>query len=164
MIENYWPFWQGGMAIALVAVLITLISGKFLGVTRGYASACAIFSKAEYFSKKDYGGKFGIRTLFSIGLITGGFLAALSTGSWDPKWEFGQFDVIWGSSLGIKFTVLILGGFLWGYGSRMAKGCTSGNSISGIAKGSLASLMTTLCFMIAGIILTFLINGLMGNL
>ena len=40
MIEQYWPFWIGGLAIAGLATLITVLTGNFLGVTRGYVSLC----------------------------------------------------------------------------------------------------------------------------
>ena len=164
MLADHWNFWVGGLAIGTVAILLPLITGHFLGVTRGYSSVCGIFSKKSYFHKKSYGGKFGFRTLFLLGLILGGFLAALQSGTFNPSFSYGAFDKVFSSSLYIKAPILILGGVLWGYGARLAKGCTSGNSISGISKGSLASIVSTVCFMISGIITTFTLNAIMGAL
>jgi uncharacterized membrane protein YedE/YeeE len=165
MIENYWDFWVGGLAIATVAFLITLFTGQFIGVTKGYASVCSIISKHPFFHRKEMGGAFGFRTLFVVGIMLGGLLAALTTeGSWNPSFDYGWFDKLFGDNLAVKALLLIFGGACWGYGARMADGCTSGNAIGGLSKGSLASLITTCGFMISGISLTFLLNYLLGGL
>jgi hypothetical protein len=119
--EYIWPFWLGGLAIAAVSVTLVVLTGKFLSVTRGYASVCSIFSKLKFFQRPDLGGPFGFRTFFTIGLIAGGALAAVTTVGWQPTLELGKFNEIWGTSLAVKAAVLLAGGFLWGYGSRMAK-------------------------------------------
>lgn len=155
--EYIWPFWIGGLAIAAVSLTLVYLTGKFLSVTRGYASVCSIFSKLSFFKSPDLDGPFGFRTFFTIGLLAGGAIAAITTTGWHPTWTLGKFDEIWGASIYTKGGILILGGFLWGYGSRMAKGCTSGNSISGLSKGSLASLVATTGFMVAGVIVTFVL-------
>lgn len=48
---------------------------------------------------------------------------------------------------------MIVGGFLVGFGSRYAGGCTSGHAIMGISNLQLPSLIATCCFMIGGIIM-----------
>jgi len=160
--EFIWPFWFGGLMIAAVAVTLVVTTGKFLSVTRGYASVCSIFSRLNFFKRPDLGGAFGFRTFFTIGLVGGGAIAALTTVGWHPTFALGKFDAIWGSNLWVKAGVLIFGGFLWGYGSRLAKGCTSGNSISGLSQGSLASLVATGGFMVAGIAVTYAIAYISG--
>jgi len=116
------------------------------------------------FHSKDLGGKLGYRVYFIFGIVFGGFVAALVNGGWNPSLSFGMFEAIYGTSLAVKVGVLTAGGFCWGFGSRMAGGCTSGNSISGLAKGSLASLTATVGFMVAGIAITYLINFVAGTL
>lgn len=160
--EYIWPFWLGGLAIAAVSITLVVLTGKFLSVTRGYATVCGIFSRLKYFARPDLGGALGFRTFFTVGLVAGGAIAAITTAGWHPTWELGRFNQIWGSSLYVKAAVLILGGFLWGYGSRLAKGCTSGNSISGLSKGSLASFVATGGFLVAGVIVTFVISYITG--
>lgn len=160
--EYIWPFWIGGLAIASVSILLVVITGRFLSVTRGYASVCSIFSKLKFFQRPDLGGPFGFRTFFSIGLIAGGAVAAVTTAGWQPSFALGKFDQIWGSGIAVKAVVLIFGGFLWGFGSRMAKGCTSGNSIAGLSKGSFSSLVATCGFLVAGVAVTFLIAAVSG--
>jgi uncharacterized membrane protein YedE/YeeE len=48
------------------------------------------------------------------------------------------------------FFFFVVGGFLVGFGSRYAGGCTSGHSIMGLATFQLPSLIATCCFMIGG--------------
>ena len=50
------------------------------------------------------------------------------------------------------FLVIILGGFLIGFGTRYADGCTSGHSISGLSNFQWPSLVATICFMVGGIL------------
>lgn len=160
--EYIWPFWLGGLAIAGVSVALVILTGCFLSVTRGYASVCSIFSKMKFFRRPDLGGPFGFRTFFTVGLIAGGAIAAFTTNGFQPTFALGKFDQIWGESLVVKGAVLIAGGFLWGFGSRLAKGCTSGNSIAGLSKGSLASLVATCGFLAAGVAVTFLLAAVSG--
>ncbi len=162
MISSYWSFWFGGIMIALVAVLLVTLGGQFLSITRGYAGWCSIISRKNYFKTESSGGILGVKSIFICGVVSGGFVAALTSGGWQPSWQLGMFDKIFGESLWLKATLLIAGGICWGVGSRLSGGCTSGNSISGISRGSLASLVTTICFLIAGAITTFFINQIGG--
>ena len=165
MIEVYWDFWYGGLAIAAISIFMTVFTGKFLMVSKGYAGVCSVLSKKPFFHSPDIGGFFGWRSLFIYGIAIGGLLAALtSQQGFVPSFAYGKFDVIFGDSLAIKALVLIFGGFLWGYGARVARGCTSGNSISAISKGSVAGLLATIGFMVAGVVVTFTLNYIAGAL
>jgi hypothetical protein len=52
---------------------------------------------------------------------------------------------------------MILGGFLIGFGTRYAGGCTSGHAISGLSDLQLPSLIAVIGFFIGGLIVTHLI-------
>jgi uncharacterized protein len=52
------------------------------------------------------------------------------------------------------FIFMILGGFLVGFGTRYAGGCTSGHAIMGLANLQLPSLIATISFMLGGILMT----------
>ena len=60
--------------------------------------------------------------------------------------------------------MMVLGGFMIGFGSRYAGGCTSGHSISGLSNLQLPSLIATCCFMAGGFIMTWLILPFLLNL
>jgi uncharacterized protein len=55
------------------------------------------------------------------------------------------------------FLLLLVGGFLIGFGSRYAGGCTSGHAISGLANLQLPSLIAVVGFFIGGLVTTFIL-------
>jgi len=64
----------------------------------------------------------------------------------------------WHSLLSVRgFLMLIVGGFLVGFGTRYAGGCTSGHSIMGLSNLQLPSLIATVSFMAGGFIMANLI-------
>jgi uncharacterized membrane protein YedE/YeeE len=48
------------------------------------------------------------------------------------------------------FITMVVGGFLVGFGTRYAGGCTSGHAIMGLSNLQWPSLVATICFMIGG--------------
>jgi uncharacterized membrane protein YedE/YeeE len=64
----------------------------------------------------------------------------------------------WKSLFSLRgFIVIVVGGFLVGFGARYAGGCTSGHAISGIANMQLPSLVAVIGFFTGGLIMTWLI-------
>jgi uncharacterized membrane protein YedE/YeeE len=59
--------------------------------------------------------------------------------------------------------VVIAGGLLVGFGTRLGGGCTSGHGICGIARFSTRSLAATMMFMAAGIAVVFLVRHVIGG-
>jgi uncharacterized protein len=53
------------------------------------------------------------------------------------------------------FIIIILGGFLVGFGTRYAGGCTSGHAIMGLSNLQFPSFVATICFMIGGMLMTW---------
>jgi uncharacterized membrane protein YedE/YeeE len=51
--------------------------------------------------------------------------------------------------------MIVAGGLLVGFGTRMGSGCTSGHGVCGLSRGSLRSLVATLVFMGAGFLTVF---------
>lgn len=52
------------------------------------------------------------------------------------------------------FVLMVFGGFLVGFGTRYANGCTSGHAIMGLSNLQWPSLVATICFMLGGFIMT----------
>jgi hypothetical protein len=64
----------------------------------------------------------------------------------------------WGSLLTLRgFLLIVGGGFLVGFGTRYAEGCTSGHTVHGIATFQRSSVVATFCFFLGGLISTYLI-------
>ncbi|MEM7039591.1 MAG: YeeE/YedE thiosulfate transporter family protein, partial [Bacteroidota bacterium] len=53
--------------------------------------------------------------------------------------------------------ILIVGGFLVGFGARYAGGCTSGHAISGLSNLQIPSLIAVIGFFIGGLTMTYLV-------
>lgn len=75
-------------------------------------------------------------------------------------------DIInWQSLFTLKgFLIMVTGGFLVGFGTRYAGGCTSGHAIMGLSNLQLPSLIATVSFMIGGFIMANLILPLILSL
>jgi uncharacterized membrane protein YedE/YeeE len=72
------------------------------------------------------------------------------------------YTFISGQEINISITnsllLLIGGGALVGFGTRLSGGCTSGHGISGISRFSLRSIIATMTFMIVGILTVLITN------
>ncbi len=62
------------------------------------------------------------------------------------------------------FIMLIGGGFLVGFGSRYAGGCTSGHAIMGLSDLQVPSLIATISFMVGGFMMANLLLPFILNL
>lgn len=58
--------------------------------------------------------------------------------------------------------LLIVAGLLVGYGTSLAKGCTSGHGVCGLGRLSPRSLIATTTFLASGIAATFVVRHLLG--
>lgn len=64
----------------------------------------------------------------------------------------------WDSIFTLRGIIMMVGGgFLVGFGTRYAGGCTSGHSIMGLSTLQWPSLVATICFMAGGFIMANLI-------
>ena len=137
-IVNFTPIsaLTGGLLIGLSVALFFILNGRMIGIS-GIASNLLV-------SKNNRIDNF----LFLIGLILGPLIYNLVSGK--------EINISISSSL----ILLIIGGFLVGFGTRLSSGCTSGHGISGISRFSLRSIIATITFMIVGI-LTVLVTGIL---
>ena len=58
--------------------------------------------------------------------------------------------------------MMIVGGLLVGFGTRLGSGCTSGHGICGISRLSKRSIVATMTFMFAGFVAVYLIRHITG--
>ena len=137
-IVNFTPITalSGGLLIGLSVALFFILNGRMIGIS-GIASNFLI-------SKDNRIENF----LFLFGLILGPLIYNQITGR--------EINISISSSL----MLLIIGGVLVGFGTKLSSGCTSGHGISGISRFSLRSIVATVTFMIVGI-LTVLITGIL---
>lgn len=94
------------------------------------------------------------RVYFLAGIALGALAHTLLAGNYAPSFAYGSFDRIYGDSLLVKGLVLSAAGVGIGFGSRTAGGCTSGHGICGMSRGSLASLVSTLVFIMTAMLIS----------
>ena len=122
----------GGMIIGFSVFLFFIFNGRMIGVS-GIASNFLI-SKNNRIDN----------LLFLIGLILGPLIYSYFTKQ--------KIEV----SITNSLFLLIGGGILVGFGTKISGGCTSGHGISGVGRFSLRSIIATITFMIVGILTVFI--------
>lgn len=151
----FWSGWVGGIGIGVYALVQFFVTGKRLGVSTGFMDVCASFSKLSYFKNFRETEAGSWRIWFIIGIPLGGLVAALtSPGELVASFSLGKlYDSVFPTAIALKGLILLFGGVLIGYGSRMAGGCTSGHSIAGIGLLNWPSLVASAGFFIGGIVI-----------
>lgn len=157
-----WPWYVSGPLIGLVVPALLFAGNKSFGVSSNFRHICAacIPLNVPYF-KYDW-KKEAWNLFFVAGIAIGGFIAFkwLNAGTLTPTEIFN-----WPNLLTLEgFLVMVGGGFLVGFGTRYANGCTSGHSIMGMSNLQWPSLLATCCFIIGGMISSNLLLPLILNL
>jgi uncharacterized protein len=149
LFNNTWTWWTAGLGIGLTAVALAWFTGKKLGVTGGIEDACSVLTKGKssFIPSPSHWKLF-----FILGLPVGGFIATVGHLGWTLT--YGRLDMIVFGSFIWKALWLLVSGFLIGFGARWAGGCVSGNSIMGVSIGSKMSILATVAFLVAGILVT----------
>lgn len=175
-IKQPWPWYVAGPLVGLTVPALLLIGNKAFGISSSLRHICAACIPAgipffKYNWKKEMWNIF-----FVVGVLVGGFLATFFLANPNEMViaESTQRDL---AALGINFTgtmmpeaifnweamlslkgliFFVLGGFLVGFGTRYAGGCTSGHAIMGLSNLQWPSLVATCCFMAGGFAMTHL--------
>lgn len=172
-----WPWYIAGPLLGLMVPLLLILGNKAFGVSSSLRHICAAIIPANLaFFKYDWRKE--LWNLFLAGgLVIGGFIAAyflrnpepmqlnpalvseLSTYGLVPGFAYLPESIFsWPALLSLKgFVFMVIGGFLVGFGTRYAGGCTSGHSIMGLSTLQWPSLVATICFMAGGFIVANLI-------
>ena len=177
VLKQPWPWYISGPLIGLMIPLLLIAGNKAFGVSSSLRHICAAFIpvKIPFFN---YDWKKEAWNLFFVtGILVGAFIAVRFFLNEQPvqlnpklidqlsKYGVTNYDSMlpvqlfnWHALLTLKgFFMIIAGGFLVGFGTRYAGGCTSGHSIMGLSNLQLPSLIETICFIIGGFIMANLI-------
>jgi uncharacterized protein len=176
-IKQPWPWYVAGPLIGLTVPILLIIGNKTFGISSSLRHICAacLPSKIPFFS---YDWKKELWNLFFVsGVFLGGVAAATLLADPNPMVvhpqltadlaEYGitNFDHLvpvdifnWPALLTLRgFIMMVIGGFMVGFGTRYAGGCTSGHAIMGLSTMQWPSLVATISFMVGGFIMTNLI-------
>ncbi|MBA4850975.1 YeeE/YedE family protein [Emticicia sp. BO119] len=177
LLKQPWHWSVAGVIIGLFVPLLLVVGNKTFGISSSMRHICAAIlpAKISYF-KYDW-KKESWNLTFVAGVIIGGWIAshlltnpapikiADSTKAYLQSIGIQEFGTLvptdlfsWENLFTLRgFTFIVVGGFLVGFGTRYAGGCTSGHSIMGLSNLQLPSLIATICFMIGGFIVTWLV-------
>lgn len=177
-----WPWYIVGPLISLT-MFIMIFFGKSLGMSSNLENICAIGGAGRFvtYFKFDW-RKNSWNLVLMIGVAIGGFIAmnyltpdktiAISTQTITDLSELGFQNAGKGylpeeifsidALLSFKgFSILIIAGFLVGFGARYAGGCTSGHAIVGLSMLERPSLISVIGFFIGGLVMTWFILPLL---
>ena len=173
-----WPWYVAGPLIGLVVPILLLTGGKMFGVSDSLRHICAaVYPGNISFFQYDWKGDGSWNLTFIFGIAVGGFIAVTWLGNPDPvaiseatRSDLSQlgitnFDDLIPSSIfswsGLLtptgLIMIVLGGFLVGFGSKYCGGCTSGHAIMGLADLQLPSLLAVIGFFAGGLFVTHII-------
>ena len=167
-----WPWYLAGPIIGLTVPTLLLLGNKRLGISSTLRQICAACYPAKlpvfnYDWKKDSWNLF-----FAVGILLGGFIGGYIFANPKPvavspetlslfnTWGINDVNGLlpedlfnFRNLLTLKgFLLMIVGGFLVGFGTRYARGCTSGHGILGLSALQWPSLLATASFFIGGIL------------
>ena len=128
----------GGALIGLSAVLLMALTGRIAGVSGIAARLFPPYDDAELAG----------RLAFVAGLIAAPVVVLLTTGQLPTQ------------TIQANGSILVVGGFLVGFGSVWGSGCTSGHGVCGISRLSVRSFVATITFMAAGFATVFVTRHL----
>lgn len=177
ILKQPWPWYIAGPIIGFIVPLLLILGNKHFGISANLRHVCAACFPAnvkffKYEWKKEIWNLF-----FVVGIIIGALLTAyflttpesmsIATSLQNELSDYGitqtqglvpQQLFSWKELLSARgIIILIGGGFLVGFGTRYAGGCTSGHSIMGLSNLQWPSLVATLSFMVGGFIMANLI-------
>lgn len=183
-IKQPWPWYVAGPLIGLTVPILLIIGNKSFGISSSLRHICAacIPAKIPFFQydwKKEVWNLF-----FVVGITAGAILSVVFLQSPDSiiihedlKSELASYGITqidglvpeqlfsWANLFSLKgFLMMVVGGFLVGFGTRYAGGCTSGHAIMGLSTLQLPSLIATCCFMVGGFLMANFILPLILSL
>ena len=171
-----WPWYISGPLITLTMLLL-IYFGKNFGMSSNLESLCSMGGAgkfSEYFKFDRKAQNWNLVVV--LGAIIGGlfatqFLSGNSTIALNPNTvkDLGELGFLsagesllppelysWEHVATLKgFGILIIAGFLVGFGTRYAGGCTSGHAITGLSNLQLPSLVAVIGFFIGGLTMTY---------
>jgi uncharacterized membrane protein YedE/YeeE len=172
-LKQPWPWYTAGIIIGLIVPALLLMGNKHFGISSNLRHICAACFPAgipffKYNWKKEIWNFF-----FAGGIVIGAFIASSFLQNDQPirvapklveelqSYGVNDYHNLLPSDLFSfenlltwkGFMLIVAGGFLIGFGTRYAGGCTSGHSIMGLSNLQWPSLVATICFMAGGFIM-----------
>lgn len=176
-LKQPWPWYIAGPLIGLTVPALLIIGNKSFGISSSLRHICAACLPAkipffQYDWKKEAWNLFFVFGILIGGIIAGKLLANPNPVLVNPALaaDLGRYGISdyhglvpvdlfnWSELFTLRGLIMMVGGgFLVGFGTRYAGGCTSGHAIMGLSTLQWPSLVATCCFMAGGFIMANLI-------
>lgn len=174
VLRSPWPWYVAGPLIGLVVPFVYWYGGKKWGVSSSLQHLCAAVlpSNIDYF-RYDWWRTGAWHLAMAGGMLTGGFLGWRVLSHPGHTVDISEATRSELAALGVRdfsgmvpadlfsfaaltspagFVLVVVGGFLVGFGARYANGCTSGHAISGLSNLQPSSLIAVLGFFAGGLL------------
>ncbi|MCG8374060.1 MAG: YeeE/YedE family protein [Balneolales bacterium] len=184
LLFNPIPWYIAGPLIGLTVPLLLFIGNKTFGISSSFQHMCAaVMPKRFSYFNYDWWKQGRWHLQLALGILIGGAIAyafipegySVNISESTKSWLYGigvtEFKGLvpseifsWGNLWTFPgFLILVVGGFMIGFGTRYAGGCTSGHAITGLATFQKASLIAVVSFFIGGLLTThFILPKLLG--
>ena len=176
-LSHPWPWYVAGPLIGLLVPALLVLGNRQFGFSANLRHLCAaILPRDIAFFKYDWKDTGLWSLVFLAGTVVGGFIAgqllpaadvpiaattrqALSAlGIHDLSGLVPRELFSWSGLASLRGLLLVVGGgFLVGFGTAYAGGCTSGHAISGLANLQRPSLVAVLGFFAGGLVATYVL-------
>ena len=168
MKTRYMNPYVAGVLLGLVLLSAIFISGRGLGASGAIKSGviAAVEATAPWHARRapfytEYAAEHAGNPLKQwlvfevVGVLIGGFLSGLVSGRLTWVTEKGP-----GITSGTRLAFALVGGALFGIGAQLARGCTSGAALSGMAVLSTAGFVTMMAIFGTGYAVAFFFRRL----
>jgi hypothetical protein len=176
-LKHPWPWYVAGPLIGLTVPILLILGNRTFGISSSLRHVCAACIPANISFFKYEWRKEAWNLLFVAGIIIGALLTTFLLSdpgavTVNPKLasELSTYGVTdysnmvpsevfnWPALFTARgFILMVVGGFLVGFGTRYAGGCTSGHAIMGISSMQWPSVIATCSFMAGGFLMANLI-------
>jgi uncharacterized protein len=182
LILSPWPWYVAGPMIGAMVPVLLFLGNRQFGFSNNLRNLCAaaLPTSRAAFLRYDWKASGGWNLAFLAGTMLGGWIAVRWLGSGDvaiaaatrealgaiglsdfgglvPPELFAEATMFAPRSL----VFLLGGGFLVGFGTQWAGGCSSGHGVAGLANFELASLIAVCGFFAGGLVGTHLLLPLL---
>lgn len=176
-LSQTWPWYVTGPLLGLMVPILLIVGNKEFGISSSLRHACAaaLPLRADYFRYNWRDSAWNlvlvagivVGAVIATAFLDGGSAPAISDGaaalfaSWglEPAVELQPREIFAPERITspVPLFLLVVGGFLVGFGARYANGCTSGHAIMGLSLLKVGSLVAVIGFFIGGLIVSHFI-------
>lgn len=179
MLSQPWPWYVAGPLIGLIVPMLLLFGGKQFGLSANFRHLCAAVLPGKVdFLQYNWKARGLWNLTFALGITLGAMLAATLLAAPNPAIALAPATVADLRALGLTdltglvpaeliswrglaswpgLVMVVGGGFLVGFGTRYAGGCTSGHAISGLSDLQVPSLVAVIGFFAGGLFVTYVL-------